>query len=151
MSEVRRLLWITHNLRECDAREIFHATQLNPESLALSAATAEVGRVFEWAGDPVAACGAIKLRHGVYSAYAFGTDGFDRVVKDITRWVLGDLMPLLHLTAHRVECQSRFDHVKAHKWLAYLGARRECILRGYGSDGADYLQFVWNKGDIDVL
>lgn len=135
-------------MRECDRREILGLRcDDNLMSVAWDVVTHTMwsghGRVFCHRGEPTAVCGAMLLRPGVFSAYAFGTDAWPFVVKDVTRWVRTELRAWLAPRAHRVECQSRADHRRAHAWLVYLGARREAVLTGYGRDGADYYQFVW--------
>ena len=107
---------------------------------------AGVSRVFHYNGKPAAVCGAIERWPGVWSAFAYGTDDFDGVAKAISAYAKNEMAPILRgLGAHRMDCQSRYDHVQAHKWLAWLGAERESVLRGFGKDGADYYNYVWKE------
>ncbi len=149
--------YVCLHLRAADAREVFGVRHDdNPMSLAME--TVEVvhahgfGRVFYREGRPAAVCGAAERHPGVWVAFAYGTDEFGLVAGAVSRYALGELRSALMLAgAHRLEAQSRSDHVRAHAWLEWLGASRESVLVGYGSDGADYFNFVWTGDRADVF
>ena len=144
------LEYIAAHMREQDKREIYGMRwNEDPQELAFDtglALNAGVGRLFHSEGKPAAVCGAMPVRAGVWSAFCYGTNEFHKVAKEITAYAQGELALHLKSQAHRVECQSRFDHDRAHRWLAWLGAERESTLRKFGSDGADYFNFVWTRG-----
>lgn len=100
---------------------------------------------------PVAALGFIERHPRCLSAWAFATDEFPRVAKTLTKFVLTELRPaLIASPAHRLEADSRFDHLQAHAWLKVLGFREEGILHRFGKDGADYIRFYQLKESDNV-
>ncbi|MGE0233246.1 MAG: hypothetical protein AB7S46_15815, partial [Flavobacteriaceae bacterium] len=124
----------------------------NPMLLAhevLAAATR--GRSADAFSDrkPAAICGATPLWPGAFTIWAFGTNDWPQAAVDIARYALKDLKPwLLARGAHRVQCESRFDHTDAHALLERFGAVREAVLKSYGRDGADYFLYAWRKTDV---
>lgn len=140
--------YVCLNMREIDRREVYGMrTHDDPFLLAKEIiAVAPFGRVAiaEHEGRPAAIIGVTPLWPGVWSAWAFGTDEWDRVAIKLTRHALRVLKPfLLERGAHRMQCESRIGHSDAHRWIQALGARPESVLRGYGRDGTDYVQFAW--------
>jgi hypothetical protein len=140
--------YVCLNMREIDRAEVF-GMRAHDDALILAreiVAVAPYGKVGVAAheGRPAAIVGVTPLWPGVWSAWAFGTDEWDRVAIELTRYALRVLRPfILERGAHRMQCESRIDHVEAHRWLELLGARPESILRRYGRDGSDYVQFAW--------
>lgn len=141
--------FIALNMRDEDRAEIFGMRHDdNPITLAAETFNAlrfGLGRIFYAEGRPAAVCGAVPRHPGVWYAFAYGTHEWGSVVRSVTAYARNELGPALRENAHRVECQSRFDHVSAHKWLAWLGAERESVLRQFGKDGADYFNYVWTR------
>jgi RimJ/RimL family protein N-acetyltransferase len=141
------LAYIAVNMRQADRHEIYNVTgHNNPFILAqqtLDATRMGSGVVAADGGRPVAVLGFAPLRPGVCTAFAYGTDAFDRVALSLTRHALKVMKPALIASGfHRLECESRADHVQAHRWLEHLGFRREGTLRQFGSDRSDYLKFA---------
>jgi RimJ/RimL family protein N-acetyltransferase len=140
------LAYIAFNMRQADRDEIYNIVgHNNPVILAQQALDAsKVGSasVASRQGRPIAVCGFVPLRPGVSTAFAFATDAFPGVALALTRHALRVMKPaLLHAGFHRLQCESRADHHDAHRWLETLGFRREGVLRQFGSDGSDYIQF----------
>jgi len=140
--------YVCLNMREDDAREVYGLRgHTNPFLLAREAiAAASLGKasVACWRGIPAAVIGVSPNWPGVWEAWAWGTDDFQRVALSLTRYALTVLKPyVLDHGAHRLQCASRIDHRPAHSWLRAMGARDEGVLRGYGRDGASYVQFSW--------
>lgn len=149
------VLYLAHNMREADRLEIFNTLDHDsPDKLAreicLATAFGKAGIAFR--GRPTGIVGVSPIRHGVWSIWAFGTNEWRRGVTDLMRFANRDLREfLMRKGAHRMQCESRIDHVDAHKWLELCGAKREGILRGFGRDGSDYIQFSWTRDDANVL
>lgn len=143
--------YLAHNMRDEDAREIFNTLNHDdPDKLAretcLATALGKAGVAFR-NGRPTGIAGVSPIRSGVWAAWAFGTVEWSLGIMDLTRFIKRDLRDYLERQgAHRLQCESRFDHVTAHRWLEMLGARREGVLHGYGRDGSDFIQFAWTKG-----
>ena len=136
------------NMRAIDRAEVFGLRGYDlPEAVAnetiFAAAWGRAGVAFH-RGRPAAVVGVAPRWPGVWSAWAYGTEDFAKAALSVTRFALKDLKPfVLSRGGHRVEAASRIDHTEAHTWLRALGARDEGVLRGYGRDGADYVQFGW--------
>ena len=148
--------FLANNMREADRREIFNTLDHDsPDKLAreicLATALGKAGVSFQ-SGRPVGIVGVSPIRHGVWSIWSFGTREWKRGVIDITRFGARDLRSyLLERDAHRLQCESRVDHKDAHQWLELCGAQREGVLRGYGRDGSDFIQFSWTRDNANVF
>jgi len=137
-------------MREADQAEIYGMrSHDNPMQLAkevVIAATFGKAAVAKHNGLPAAVVGVSPIWPGVWEAWAFGTDDWQKCAVSVTRYALGVLRPfILSRGAHRMHCASRIDHTEAHRWLQVLGAKPESILSGYGRDGSDYIMFAWRR------
>lgn len=138
--------YIARNMRKADRDEVYNVIgHNNPFLLAQQALDA--GRMGSSVcahrdNRPIAVLGFMARHPGVGSVFAFGTDEFPRVALTLTRYALRVMRPALIASGfHRVQCESRIDHHDAHAWLERLGFKREGILKAFGSDGSDYIQF----------
>jgi hypothetical protein len=143
---------VARAMRECDRREIF-ATRWDecPEGFARDCVSGlSLGVVIaNDAGVPIAVVGALEMWPGVWSVCMFATDRWLEVASSATRFVRERLMQaLLRLGAHRAECRSAADHVTAHRWLEYLGARHESTHAGYGKQGEIFFGYSWRIDDV---
>lgn len=145
-SAVEYLCW---NMREIDRAEIFGIrSHSDPSVLAKETAIiASYGKaiVIDVDNRPAAILGVSPMWAGVWSAWSFGTDQWTRAAPALTRYGLKHIGPYLRSRAHRLQCESRVDHLEAHQWLRRLGAVEEGYLTGYGRDGSDYILFAWRK------
>jgi hypothetical protein len=137
-------------MRQSDKDEIFGLTwHDNPLLLArevVQAASHGHAAISEINGVPVAIIGCAPIRPGVWSFYSFGTSEWSRSVLELTRYGRKVISQFVReRNAHRAQCESRFDHIEAHRWLKLMGAQCDGPLPGYGKDGADYLMFSWSK------
>lgn len=143
------ILFLAHNMRERDRVEVFNAINHDsPDMLAREClwvtAYGKTGVAFS-GGRPVGVVGVVPLRGGVWEAWAFGTNEWSRGARDLTRFAVKQLKPfVLKHGGHRVQAKSRYDHHDAHRWLRWLGAKEEGLLRGFGRDRSDYIMFAWN-------
>ena len=88
----------------------------------------------------------------MWSVWMFGTDDFKDCAVELIRWFRREVNDILTTCqGHRLQCDSRFDHEEAHRMIKALGAIEECRLRKYGKDGADYIRFVWFRGENDAV
>jgi len=144
------LLYIARHMREIDRSEIFGMRwDDDPDKVAgetLQAVMAAGTCKLFYADNPAAVLGAVERHPGVWNAFAYGTDEWPKVIRRLSVYAKTVFAPWLFARAHRIEAQSRFDHVTAHRWLEWLGAERESTLRGYGRDGSDYFNYAWTKG-----
>ena len=123
------LLYVAHNMRDWDRREIFATRRTDdPETLAIDCwyhrETAWVARV-DAETPPAVAMGIIERWPSVFSAWMFGTPKIAEVGVSLHRFVKRDMIPVLRGSgARRVDCMSLEGHEDAHRWLERLGARR---------------------------
>ncbi len=142
------LLYVAHNMREWDRREIF-ATRFADDSEALALDcwrhrdSAFIARPAE--GPPVAAVGAIERWPNVWSVWMFATDDIGKAGLSLHRFVVRDMIPTLRgAGARRADCMSLDGHTDAHRWLTALGARRTSEpFRNWGRNGETFWQFYW--------
>jgi hypothetical protein len=133
-------------MRQADRDEIYNVVGHN-NPLLLAQQTLDAGRmgsavVANRNERPVAVVGFVPVCPGVCTAFAFATDAFPSVALTLTRYAIKVMKPaLLSAGFHRLECESRADHVDAHRWLEALGFEREGILKQRGSDRSDYIKF----------
>ena len=134
-------------MRQADQDEIYNVLgHNNPFLLArqvLEALSFGSAVVAFHRGQPAGLMGFAPIRLNVATAIAFGTDQFKLVAHALTRHALRVMKPaLLAAGFHRLECESRHDHVEAHRWLEFLGFKREGLLRKHGCDGSDYIKYA---------
>lgn len=142
---------VVDHMRADDAREIYNVRWTDdPHELASDCL---LHRSFSWIAThedvPVAIIGAGPKHPNCWCAYMFATNDFDKVSVSLSKFVRRVMIPALYAAgAHRAECASADDHVTAHRWLEWLGAKREAELRGYGKDGQTYYLYAWSHGDV---
>lgn len=101
-------------------------------------------------------------RPGVWNLGLFATDKLESIGKSLTKHVIRDIIPLLDKAeAHRVEAQSIVGYEEVHNWLQFFGLRKESVLKKYGRNGEDFVNFAWTRegngkakwqpGKVDIL
>jgi hypothetical protein len=150
--DLRDILYIAHNMREWDRREIF-ATRWDDDPNILAMDTMRWGSLTHVAWNdrrPVAVIGAIEAWPTVWSVWMYGTDEFPSVGLGMTRFVRDRLIPeIIRRGARRGECKSIDGHDQAHRWLESLGAKREGEpLLNYGKRGETFHTYVWDPNDV---
>lgn len=143
--------YVARRMRALDAEEIY-ATRYDEDPDDLAASTAARGP-FSWAagadGEPIACIGAVELWPGMWEAWMYATDRFDKVGKPLTRFVRRAMIPgLLQLGAHRVQCHSIEGHDVAHRWLEALGAKHETTVPRLGKAGQAFRLYRWFREDV---
>lgn len=98
-----------------------------------------------WDGDtPLAACGFIQQRPGVYRTWAVVPDSSwvshgQEITRTFAQLIYGMLDDKL---AHRIETVTLAKLEKVQAWYPRLGLRYESTLRGYGANGEDAVMYV---------
>lgn len=94
---------------------------------------------------PVCVGGAISPRPGVASLLFFATDGFDKIVFPMTRFIKRTLFPSLRKNGiHRIDAISLDGYALVHSWLETIGLRQETQpLLGFGKNRESYVIFSW--------
>jgi hypothetical protein len=95
-------------------------------------------------GTPLCIGGLIQHRPHVATLLFFARDGFDEIGKDFTRFVKQRLFPgYIAKGVHRIECSSIEGYDEAHRWIEFLGLKKEAEMRKFGRGGETYVQFAW--------
>jgi len=149
------LAYIASNMRQADRDEIYNVIgHNNPYLLAqqtLDASRMGSAVVAARNSRPVAVMGFVVIHPGVGTMYAYATRDFYRVALTLTKYAIRVMRPAMMASGlHRVQCQSRFDHHSAHGWLELLGFKRETVLRQFGADRSNYIQYYALKDWFDA-
>ena len=97
-------------------------------------------------GVPVASIGALPSWPGVWSAWAYGTDDWNKVALTLTKHVVRHMIPSLErFGAHRVQCHAMEKHTQACRWLERLGAKADARLDNYGRHGQSFVLYSWRQ------
>jgi hypothetical protein len=136
-------------MRAVDAREIYAGRwsdspedliadllAIRPHFLALKSLC-----IGEW--EPAAIVGALRRGPGVASVVMIGTDRFAEIGAAATFWVRSTGLPR-HVDphAHRAQCEAAVDNDVSRRWLEALGFENEGVLRSYGKNGEDFVQYA---------
>lgn len=118
---------VTSHLRQVDRDECY-ATRFHDDPSELAR---EIDRLVpvsvSWLvcnnREPVASLGAALTWPGHWTAWAFGTSQWPKVVLAMTKHIKRVMIPmLLEIGAHTVAAYAHAAHVEACKWLEFLGA-----------------------------
>ena len=95
-------------------------------------------------GEPVAVGEVFINRPGVASLGLVTTEAFPAAALAFTRFLRGGLFQgLKNEGVHRIECMTLTHFEAARRWMAMLGLEEEAVLRSYGRDREDFVQFAW--------
>lgn len=145
------VFYVARRMRARDREEI-GATSWTDEPGELVTKVMASG-AFRWGvyldGRPVAMIGATPKWPRVWTAWAFATDDWPRVVLSATRHVRSFMIPALYNAgAIRVEATAMEAHTDARKWLTRLGATPGNPLANYGKDGQTFITYSWSRKSI---
>lgn len=102
-------------------------------------------------GEPIAILNYVPIRPGVWSMGLFATDKIKQIGLSLTKLVCYDIIPALdRAKAHRVECHSIDGYDEIHRWLEFCGMRKESVIRKYGKNEEDFINFAWVRGSYSV-
>ena len=148
---------VAKNMRERDYEEISCLTfTKNREELAgyLAKSYAQHQNVYAVGttkDGPIAILAYILLRPGVWSLGLFATDKFQKVGRFLTKTIIRDIIPALDsANAHRVEAHSIEGYSEIHRWLEFLGLRREAMIEGYGKNGENFIPFAYVRSETQA-
>ena len=97
---------------------------------------------------PIAIIAYIPVRPGVWSLGLFATDKFQKVGRFLTKAIIRDIIPALdRANAHRVEAQSIEGYDEVHRWLEFLGLKKENTIPGFGRNGETFITFSYVRSD----
>lgn len=93
---------------------------------------------------PIAIGRVIEHRPNVLTLGFFATPRLREIGKPLTRFIKQRLLaPMVDAGVHRIECVSIQGHVDAHRWIRALGLKQDAVLRAYGKNREDFVQFSW--------
>ena len=96
----------------------------------------------------IAALTYIPMRKGVWNLGLFATNNFQKIHLSLAKLVINSIIPVLdNANAHRVEAQSIVGYKTVHNWLKFLGLKEESVLKGYGKNKEDFINFAWVRGE----
>jgi hypothetical protein len=147
------LNYILDNLRPDDREEIeavrgegFDHMACAIQLCQLAQAAQGMGWIF-WRADtgaPTAVLGAYAMTPTCAGCWAFGADGWPRVVRSVTRHIRRVMVPaLLQAGFHRAECRALAKREDTKLWLNSLGWRAEAALSEFGVRHEDFTLFAW--------
>lgn len=145
--EHETVLHVARHMRGIDREEIYGIRDHENPFLITNEVMAAAN--FAWVawhdGWPAIVIGGRENWHGRWSMFCFGTDSFPALGLPLTRFVKSHLLPTLfdELGAKRLEADSHWRHVEAHRWLESFGAHQESVKRAYGKNGDDYFCFAF--------
>lgn len=159
---LRDVAYIAGHLRGRDAAEIMPLRiDKRPEVMAAAVSHWQVSYMArriasDGACLPIAVWGAFRHYPTVWEVGAWGTKRFPEAAGAITRHIMAVVIPELYgRGATRAECLTLSTYDKAHRWLEFLGARREFadapnggLIEGLGEGGESYYRYVWTRADI---
>jgi hypothetical protein len=99
---------------------------------------------FDYNLGPIAVWGMVQRRAGVGAGFAFGTDSWSKVLLPMLRQIRGFVLPFIdHSGFHRVEAAALSYREDVARFMSLIGAEPEGLLRGYGTDGEDFISYRW--------
>lgn len=141
------LSWVIHHMRQRDQDEIYAQRWSDDPGAYLEDQMIWMGEmccIWTHDGIPVSCQGVLPFWPGVWGMFAYGTDLWPRVVLDMTKHAFRFIVPaLLAVKAHRVECRALATHTESRRWIEFLGAREEAVLKAYGKRQEDFVLYVW--------
>lgn len=145
-ADAESVIRVACNMRAKDLEECL-ATRWSDDPMTIAEDTL-VYPGLTWVGwlddEPVAVYGAKPMWPGVWGAFLYATDKFDKIGLPLTKHVRRVIIPgLVAAGAHRVEAKSLGTHETAHKWMRSFGAREESRMPLYGKGGEEFVTYVW--------
>jgi len=143
---------VAGTMRESDLRELF-ALSWNDTPAELTAALvdryAPAGLAVGAGSEPIAIGAVVQHRPRVLTLGLFATNAFGTIAAPLSRFVKRQLLaPAIADGAHRIEAASWALHTAAHRWIEFLGLRREAVCQKFGKHGEDFIQFAWVKDNV---
>lgn len=141
------VLAVCQHLREQDRREIF-ATRFDSEPEDLAETTMNLigsaWMVYDNDRNPVGVLGFHPVSPGIWGAFAFANDNFNKIAISLTRFIRKGILPSLLATgAKQVQAMVWTEYHQARKWLAGFGAREVAVIPNFGKNGEDFALTVW--------
>jgi hypothetical protein len=99
-------------------------------------------------GTPAVVGGFTPVWPGLASGWLWGTDEWDLVGREVTRFVKGFILPALDEAGfHRIECRPIAGNDLAQRWLKLIGFRQEAVTAQFGQGREDFVLWARIKGN----
>lgn len=146
---------IAENLRGQDKAELFALKwDTDPETIVRHVEPHLTGLTWTWywGQTPAAVIGMVPNWPGVWTAWAFGTGDWRRVVLGMTKHARRIILPTLaDQGAHRVQAFSHAEHHSSQEWMRRcFGFREEATLSGFGRNGEDFRIMVLGLNELET-
>lgn len=160
-ADLRELTYVASIARDDDKRELVAAGPASPREAAILTwhYTRELGGVMKAVlidGNPEVVFGVTRQSHltpWLFSGWMWGSRKVDVAMPAMIRWARSDespwFGPILDMGATRIEVRSAADHHDAHRWILWLGARREAELVDWGRDRTKFVLFAFTLSDFE--
>lgn len=145
------ILAVARNMRADDHREIAAARwRFVRDEFAQEVASAMVTWGVSIDDQPTAVVCACQAFPGMWEVMLFATDGFPRVLKEVTRLVRNEIVPAFFAVGGRRAESLSASWRRSDKLMLSFGARKEGIRAAFGVDGSDYIQWAWLREYMNV-
>jgi hypothetical protein len=144
------IAYVVRRMRPEDEREVFGARWTNDREHLIAEMQAVDGNGFTRFSSvrrhgvprPVALIGIMLVAPHVGQANLIATPEWPLVVKDLSRCLRDDVIPdCARAGMTRVELRALASWTQNCAWLEWLGAKRECLVPGFGRE--PYVQYAW--------
>lgn len=99
-------------------------------------------------GYPVSVMTAFESRPGVCNMGLFSTNDVRKIGKSLTKFSTHGIIPMLsNIGCHRFEAQSIEGYDEIHKWLAFLGMKKEGLMRKFGRGEENFETWAYVRPD----
>lgn len=96
------------------------------------------------------------LQPHLLAAWAWGTEKSPLCMLEINRWGKGgngvpslvDRLDVMGCT--RIEARSLHNNYDAHRWLEWVGFKKDCDLPSWGKGGEKFVQYAWLRSTYRV-
>ena len=83
------------------------------------------------------------------SAWGWGSEKTSLAMPEMSYFAREKLIGFLDIMgAVRIEARSLKEHLSSHRWLEWIGFRKECDLPQWGKDREDFVQYTWLRSEI---
>lgn len=153
----RDLCYTAANAREIDKREILASGPRNmTEAGYITFEGIEQWGGIGWCvwinGNPEYAFGFTPqhvLMPHLLSAWGWGSKKTVLAMPEMSRFARTELIKFLDIMgAVRIEARSLAEHKESHRWLEWIGFRKECELVDWGKDRERFVQYTWLRSKI---
>jgi hypothetical protein len=140
------LIFVLEHLRPADRREVEATVWLGSVEKTAARIASVPMLAFEArlaSGEPAVVGGIVPIWTGLCSCWAFGTEAWPLIGREVTRFAVKSVLPQLdEAGVRRVECRPMCANGLAVRWLEVIGFQREAQVKAFGQGGEDFYLFA---------